>query len=282
MIEQARKRLIFALDVETLPEAETWVRRLRSRVGVFKVGKQLFTRCGPDAVRMIRDNGGQVFLDLKYHDIPNTVAGACLEAGKLGVAMFTLHSLGGSAMMRAATSALDEMFASNPQERPLTLAVTILTSMNEDSLKEIGVAFPPAAIVPRLAVLAQKSGMAGVVASPKETALIRQACGADLIIVTPGVRPASAEADDQKRVATPLSGHFFRRGLPGCRATHFQGIRSGSSRRGDSGRDGPSLRGQVRCVSYHLRYSLCQAGTSLRQAQSKTAFFGREAAVSPP
>ena len=203
MIEQVRKQLIFALDVETLAEAEAWVRRLRDRVGVFKVGKQLFTRCGPDAVRMIQDNGGRVFLDLKYHDIPNTVASACLEAGKLGVAMFTLHALGGGAMMKAAASALDEMFASNPQERPLTLAVTILTSMNEDSLKEVGVALPPAEIVPRLAALAQKSGMAGVVASPQETPVIRQACGKNLIIVTPGVRPASAAADDQKRVATP-------------------------------------------------------------------------------
>lgn len=213
MIEQARKQLIFALDVETLAEAETWVRRLRDRVGVFKVGKQLFTRCGPDAVRMIRDNGGRVFLDLKYHDIPNTVASACLEAGKLGVAMFTLHALGGGAMMAAAASALDEMFAANPQERPLTLAVTILTSMNEDSLKEVGVALTPAEIVPRLAALAQKSGMAGVVASPQETPVIRQACGKNLIIVTPGVRPAAAAADDQKRVATPyqaiLSGADF-------------------------------------------------------------------------
>jgi len=202
-MEQARNQLIFALDVETLAEAETWVRRLRDRVGVFKVGKQLFTRCGPDAVRMIRDNGGRVFLDLKYHDIPNTVAGACREAGRLGVAMFTLHALGGGAMMAAAASALNEMFSSNPQQRPLALAVTVLTSMNEDSLREIGVSLPPAEIVPRLAALAQKAGMTGVVASPQETPVIRQTCGKDLIIVTPGVRPASAAADDQKRVATP-------------------------------------------------------------------------------
>ncbi len=203
MIEQAKKQLIFALDVETLAEAEAWVRRLRGQVGVFKVGKQLFTRCGPDAVKMIQDRGGRVFLDLKYHDIPNTVAKACLEAAKLGVAMFTLHSLGGREMMTAAASVLDEMFAANPQGRPLSLAVTILTSMNEDSLREVGVEFPPAEIVPRLALLARQSGMAGVVASPQETPVIRQACGKDLVIVTPGVRPASAATDDQKRVATP-------------------------------------------------------------------------------
>ena len=117
MIEQARKQLIFALDVETLQEAETWVRLLRNRVGVFKVGKQLFTRCGPDAVKMIQDQGGKVFLDLKYHDIPNTVAKACLEAGKLGVGMFTLHSMGGSEMMTTAASSLREMFAAEPESR---------------------------------------------------------------------------------------------------------------------------------------------------------------------
>jgi orotidine-5'-phosphate decarboxylase len=213
MIEQARKQLIFALDVETLQEAETWVKMLRNHVGVFKVGKQLFTRCGSDAVKMIQDNGGKVFLDLKYHDIPNTVAKACLEAGKLGVAMFTLHSLGGSEMMAEAASSLKKMFASGKEKRPLALAVTILTSMNEDSLKEVGVFLPPAEIVPRLAVLAQKSGMDGVVASPQETPVIRKACGNDLLIVTPGVRPASSATDDQKRVATPyqaiLSGSDF-------------------------------------------------------------------------
>ncbi len=203
MTEQARKQLIFALDVETLKEAETWVKRLRDRVGVFKVGKQLFTRCGPDAVRMIQDGGGRVFLDLKYHDIPNTVAKACLEAAKLGVAMFTLHATGGSEMMVQAASSLREMFASNPGNRPLTLAVTILTSMNENSLKEVGMALPPAEIVPRLAELARGAGMDGVVASPQETPLIRKACGKNLIIVTPGVRPSNASLDDQKRVATP-------------------------------------------------------------------------------
>jgi orotidine-5'-phosphate decarboxylase len=203
MIEQARKQLIFALDVETLQEAETWVKLLRDRVGVFKVGKQLFTRCGPDAVRMIQDSGGRVFLDLKYHDIPNTVAKACLEAAKLGVAMFTLHATGGSEMMARAASSLREMFASNPESRPLSLAVTILTSMNEDSLKEVGVVLPPTEIVPRLADLARRAGMDGVVASPQETSLIRKVCGKNLIIVTPGVRPSSASRDDQKRVATP-------------------------------------------------------------------------------
>jgi orotidine-5'-phosphate decarboxylase len=203
MTERAARHLIFALDVDTLAEAETWVRRLRGQVGVFKVGKQLFTRCGPDAVKLIQDLEGQVFLDLKYHDIPHTVAQACLEAAKLGVAMFTLHSLGGREMMTAAAAALADMSAARRQDCPLSLAVTILTSMNEAALREVGVDIPPAEIVPRLALLAQKSGMAGVVASPQETPFIRRTCGKELIIVTPGVRPANAADDDQKRVATP-------------------------------------------------------------------------------
>jgi orotidine-5'-phosphate decarboxylase len=209
MMEQARKKLIFALDVETLAEAEQWVVRLRDRVGVFKVGKQLFTRCGPDAVRLIRDHGGEVFLDLKYHDIPNTVSRAAVEAARLGVKMFNLHALGGREMMTATAEALRDACAGAPS-RPLLLAVTILTSMSGEALQEVGIPFPPAEIVPRLARLAQESGLDGVVASPREIALIRAACGPDFIIVTPGVRPSDAAADDQKRIATP--GQAIRAG----------------------------------------------------------------------
>ncbi|NLC71366.1 MAG: orotidine-5'-phosphate decarboxylase [Desulfuromonadaceae bacterium] len=209
MIEKARRKLIFALDVETLGEAERWVARLRNRVGLFKVGKQLFTRCGPDAVRMIRDNGGEVFLDLKYHDIPNTVSKAAVEAARLGVKMFNLHALGGREMMTATAAALRDHCGDGPA-RPLLLAVTILTSMSSEALREVGIPQSPEEIVPRLALLAKQSGIDGVVASPREIALIRAGCGPGFTIVTPGVRPLNAAADDQKRIAAP--GEAIRAG----------------------------------------------------------------------
>ncbi|MBN1140528.1 MAG: orotidine-5'-phosphate decarboxylase [Deltaproteobacteria bacterium] len=201
MIENARQKLIFALDVETIEEAERWALRLRDRVGMFKIGKQLFTRCGPEAVKRIRDCGGEVFLDLKYHDIPNTVTKASLEAARLGVKMFNLHALGGKEMMAATAAALRDRFPA--QTRPLLLAVTILTSMSAEALREVGIPAPAEEIVPRLALLARDAGLDGVVASPREIAAIRQACGPGFLIVTPGVRPAAAAADDQKRIATP-------------------------------------------------------------------------------
>jgi len=200
-MDKARRKLIFALDVETLSEAKHWVTRLRGRVGLFKVGKQLFTRCGPEAVGMIRDQGGDVFLDLKYHDIPNTVAKAAVEASRLGVKMFNLHALGGKEMMSATAAALSEHWEG--RGKPLLLAVTILTSMSAEALREVGIPSSPEEMVPRLAQLAKQAGLDGVVASPREIALIRGVCGPDFVIVTPGVRPLNAAADDQKRIATP-------------------------------------------------------------------------------
>lgn len=203
MTMEARDRLIFALDVDSLEEAESWVRRLQGKVGVFKVGKQLFTRCGPSVVQAIRDRGGEVFLDLKYHDIPNTVAMAGIEAARLGVKMVNVHALGGREMMQGAVAAIDRLFPRGSAGRPLLLAVTILTSSSDETLREIGIDRPVAEMVPRLARLALEAGMDGVVASPREVDAIRRVCGPQFVIVTPGVRPADASLDDQKRVMTP-------------------------------------------------------------------------------
>ncbi|HKK01404.1 MAG TPA: orotidine-5'-phosphate decarboxylase [Desulfuromonadales bacterium] len=203
MKDQARERLIFALDVDEFEEAERWVKLLHDRVGVFKVGKQLFTRCGPEVVHMVRGEGADVFLDLKYHDIPNTVAMSGVEAARLGVRMFNLHALGGRQMMERAVAELDRRWPKGSPERPLLLAVTILTSATSETLHEVGIDQPVEELVPRLARLAQQAGLDGVVASPKEVEAIRAVCGRDFAVVTPGVRPSFAALDDQKRVTTP-------------------------------------------------------------------------------
>ena len=203
MIEAARQRLIFALDVDSCEVAENWAEQLHDRVGLFKIGKQLFTRCGPDIVRRIQERGGEVFLDLKYHDIPNTVARATVEACRLGVKMVNVHALGGPAMMRETVTAVDECCAAEGLRRPILLAVTILTSSDQETLRAVGIERPVEEMVSHLARLAQQAGLDGVVASPCEVPLIRQVCGADFVIVTPGVRPAFAAVDDQKRITTP-------------------------------------------------------------------------------
>lgn len=203
MKQTAKECLIFALDVDDFATAEDWVSRLHDKVGVFKVGKQLFTRCGPSVVQMIRDHGGEVFLDLKYHDIPNTVAKAAVEACKLGVKIFNVHALGGLEMMRKTVAEVDAYCAEAGVERPTLLAVTILTSSTEETLRDVGIERSVDEMVPRLARLAQDAGFDGVVASPREAALIRAVCGDGFEIVTPGVRPAFAALDDQKRVTTP-------------------------------------------------------------------------------
>jgi orotidine-5'-phosphate decarboxylase len=199
--EQAKEKIIFALDFDSFNAAREWVTLLAGRVGMFKVGKQLFTAQGPDIVRMVRDSGGEVFLDLKYHDIPNTVAMASLEAARLGVRLFNLHALGGYEMMSRTMDTLSREFPDG--KRAKVLAVTILTSSTEETLREVGIDLPVAEMVVKLALLAKKAGIDGVVASPLEIPLIRAACGNDFLIVTPGVRPASASANDQKRVMTP-------------------------------------------------------------------------------
>lgn len=199
--EQARGKIIFALDVEGLEPAKHWVETLSGRVGMFKVGKQLFTACGPDILRLIRDRGIGVFLDLKYHDIPNTVAMATVEAARLGVQLVNLHALGGYEMMARTMESLHRECTG--RARPNVLAVTILTSSTDDTLREVGIDRPVTEMVVRLARLARKAGIDGVVASPLEVSPIREACGPDFLVVTPGVRPATAAKDDQQRVMTP-------------------------------------------------------------------------------
>ena len=203
MKQEAKQRLIFALDVDDFAAAEKWVSDLHENVGLFKIGKQLFTKCGPQVVQMVQERGGQVFLDLKYHDIPNTVAKATVEACKLGVRMVNVHALGGLEMMRKTVEEVDAWCAETGNERPILLAVTILTSSTEETLRGVGIDRPVDEMVPRLAKLAKEAGFDGVVASPKEAQMIRAACGDDFQIVTPGVRPSFAALDDQKRVTTP-------------------------------------------------------------------------------
>lgn len=203
----ARDRLIVALDVSTEADARRVVAAVGDAASTFKVGKQLFTAEGPGLVRDLVVSGRKVFLDLKYHDIPNTVAGAVREAARLGAAMLTVHASGGSKMLRAAVEA-----AGNGG--PLVLAVTVLTSLGNEDLQEIGVSGRVMDQVLRLAALAENSGCGGVVASPQEVQAIRRSLGTGFVIVAPGVRPAGTDADDQARVATP--GMAIRSG-----ATHI-------------------------------------------------------------
>jgi orotidine-5'-phosphate decarboxylase len=197
--------LLVALDVESGEQALTIAKSLRDIAGGFKVGKRLFTLEGPALVRRLIDAGANVFLDLKYHDIPNTVAQAVESAVTIGAWMIDVHASGGTAMMQAAARAGAEAAARLGRPRPLMIGVTVLTSMDENALKEIGVNRPVLDQVVALARLAKASGLDGVVASPQETASIRAACGPDFRIVTPGIRGASAgsEKNDQSRTMGP-------------------------------------------------------------------------------
>ncbi|KJU87073.1 orotidine 5'-phosphate decarboxylase [Candidatus Magnetobacterium bavaricum] len=197
--------LCLALDVDSLGEAREMVKLLKDYVGLFKVGSQLFTKEGPNAVEVINDLGGRVFLDLKFHDIPNTVAQSARMATQIGAYMFNVHASGGSDMMRAAVDAVDEESDKRNLPRPFILAVTVLTSIDDDILRnELKVGSNIKDHVIHLARLVQKSGVSGVVASPKEILLIREACGGDFLILTPGIRPSwSIGKDDQKRITTP-------------------------------------------------------------------------------
>jgi len=193
-----RDRLIVALDVADTATARAMVDRLAGHVGMFKVGSQIFTAAGPDFVREVIARGEKVFLDLKFHDIPNTVAGAVSAAGQLGVALVDVHALGGKEMLEAAVGALPAMGIR-------LLAITILTSHDEQTLASLGVSGSVADGVRRLALLAKAAGADGVVASPQEVALVREACGKDFLVVTPGIRPAGSSRGDQARTATPAA-----------------------------------------------------------------------------
>ncbi|HLY62832.1 MAG TPA: orotidine-5'-phosphate decarboxylase [Terriglobia bacterium] len=211
---QVRNKLIVALDFPSAHQATEAAEKLRGHVGVFKVGSELFSAAGPDLVRRMVAGGDQVFLDLKFNDIPNTVKSAAREAARLGVNMFTVHANGGRKMMEAAIEGARVGAESAGKQRPLVLAVTVLTSLAAEDLSEIGFTGSPEETVVRLARLAQAAGVDGVVASPIEISAIRKSCGPQLVIVTPGIRPApapdgtnssQASPDDQARIATPGS-----------------------------------------------------------------------------
>ena len=193
-----KSKIFVALDVESKAKALEIVSDLKGLGACFKIGKQLFTSTGPELVREIVAMGEDVFLDLKYHDIPNTVAKAGAAAAQLGVKIFNVHASGGRKMMEAVREEMNKL--TNP---PLVLAVTILTSLGEEDIREVGFDRTIPEQIAKLAKLAKDSGMDGVVASPLEIELIRETCGKDFKILTPGIRPAFAAVNDQKRIATP-------------------------------------------------------------------------------
>ncbi|MDD3952491.1 MAG: orotidine-5'-phosphate decarboxylase [Lentisphaeria bacterium] len=188
--------LIAALDVDSREEAFAIVEKIGSSVEWYKVGKQLFTRCGPELISGLKQRGKKVFLDLKYHDIPNTVAQAVRSAAAIGADMVNVHASGGPAMLKAAAQAAAE-------SKICLIAVTVLTSLDQQELNAIGIQDSPADQVLRLARLTQQAGLAGVVCSAREITLIQNACGKDFLTIVPGIRPAGADAGDQKRIMTP-------------------------------------------------------------------------------
>jgi orotidine-5'-phosphate decarboxylase len=191
-------RIIVALDFPDAKGAVTFAQRLDAKQCRVKVGKELYTAAGPSLVEQLQRSGLSVFLDLKFHDIPNTVAGACMAAAQLGVWMINVHALGGRAMMTAAREAV-----AKARKPPRLVAVTLLTSMSAGDMGDVGLTGGPQDAVLRLAQLAQACGLEGVVCSPQEAGALRRRCGNDFLLVTPGIRPADSGQDDQQRIATP-------------------------------------------------------------------------------
>ncbi len=191
--------IIVALDFPDVPDSLRFIKRLNRDECRVKVGFELFVSAGPDFVRQIVELGFDVFLDLKFHDIPNTVAAACKAASKLGVWMLNIHASGGRSMMEAAKDAISAL-----NEPPKLIAVTVLTSMDDADLKTIGIQRSPHAQALELALLTQSAGLDGVVCSAQEATLLRQKLASDLLLVTPGIRLAKTQAHDQKRVMDPL------------------------------------------------------------------------------
>lgn len=207
----ARDKLIVALDVDTKQKALELVEVLGDAAGMFKIGSQLFTAAGPDIVREVIAKGARVFLDLKFHDIPATVAAAGVEAARLGVSIFNIHASGGREMMRRTADSVSECATRENLPRPNVIAVTVLTSVDAVDLAQIGISSSPQDETLLLARLAADSGMDGVVASPQDIAAVRKAVTKPgFLIVTPGVRPSGANQDDQKRTMTP--GEAIRAG----------------------------------------------------------------------
>ena len=199
-------KLIVALDVDTPAQALALAQQLRDVAGMFKIGSTLFTLAGPQVVKDIIGSGAKVFLDLKFHDIPHQVAGAARSAAQLGVSLFTVHASGGAEMMRRAVEAVAEVAERDGTTRAKVLAVSVLTSIDADTLAQIGVNSSPEESVLRLVKLAEQAGVDGVVASPQEAARIRATVAdRELLIVTPGIRPAENDAGDQRRVSTPAA-----------------------------------------------------------------------------
>jgi orotidine-5'-phosphate decarboxylase len=197
-MQTSERRVIVALDFPTTDAASALLERLDPADCRVKIGKEMFTRAGPAFVEQVVARGFDVFLDLKYHDIPNTVAAACAAAADLGVWMINVHAAGGRKMMTAAAERLASL-----AERPMLIAVTILTSLGSEDIAEVGYTGTPAENVSRLAALAEASGLDGVVCSPREVEMLRGERSKDFALVTPGVRPAGVSADDQKRIMTP-------------------------------------------------------------------------------
>ena len=194
------KRILVALDYPTAEQAMAMAQQLDPEVCRVKVGKELFTRCGPAIVESLHGLGFELFLDLKFHDIPNTVAKACAAAAEMGVWMVNVHASGGRRMMEAAREAVEQ---SRAEQRTKLIAVTVLTSMERSDLQEIGLDIDPLEQVKRLAALTQSSGLDGVVCSAQEAAALRAQAGEGFELITPGIRPANAEKGDQRRVMTP-------------------------------------------------------------------------------
>ena len=201
----ASARIIVALDFPDATSALGLVDRLDPAACAVKIGSELFTAAGPDVVRACAERGFRVFLDLKFHDIPNTVAQACAAATRLGVWMLNVHAGGGAPMLAAAREGVQRAAAESTRPAPLLIAVTVLTSLSDSDLSAIGFGAPAERQAARLAELAQTSGLDGVVCSPHEVTTLRAACRADFKLVTPGIRLAGAKGDDQTRIATPES-----------------------------------------------------------------------------
>lgn len=199
-----KERLIVALDVSDAAKAIEVVDRLGEDVKVYKIGFELFVSYGPALVQQIHDKGKRIFLDLKFHDIPNTVSKAAVAAVRHGVFMFNLHASGGYEMMKRTKDAVDEVCVKEGLDRPKVIAVTVLTSLGNDDLKnDLCIHHGTKAHVKHLASLTKKAGLDGVVASPQEIAMIKETCGKDFLVVTPGIRPSWQPPDDQQRTATP-------------------------------------------------------------------------------
>jgi len=202
-MRSAKDKLIVALDVDSASRALDLFDELRDIAGMFKIGSQLFTTAGPDIVRQIISKGGRIFLDLKFHDIPNTVAAAGVEATRLGVSIFNVHASGGAEMLKRTTAAVNEVSVKEGLVKPKVIAVTLLTSIDQNTLARIGILDDPRSVVSSWSQLAADCGLDGVVASPQEIEIIRAAVDKpDFVIVTPGIRQAGDAADDQRRVRT--------------------------------------------------------------------------------